>query len=70
MEVPETQNLAPSVKLLSKRGELGGLPSHWAEQPCACVAGVYCVRECVHLDNGMDVDDFRINIASGEDVCV
>ena len=69
MEAPETQNLVPSVKLLSKPGVSVGSPSPLVS-PCFCTPGDYCVQECIHLDSGMDVDDFRINIASGEDVCV
>ena len=70
MEVLETPNLAPSVRLLSKPGESGVSPSHWGEHPCACNPGRFCVLECIHLDNGMDADDFLIDVRSGEDVCV
>lgn len=62
MEHQETQSLVPSVKRLYNPGELGECPT-LLDNPCFCNPGDYCVRECIGLDE-------RVNIASGEDVAL
>lgn len=83
MAQPVLQNPAPSVKELSKPGELNTSLTQLSKgavfpfmqskglSPCYCHPGDYCMNECIGIDDlSDDQDTFKLNVSSGEDAFV